>query len=172
MSYAFQGLKAVIFGFGIVAYQPSTAQSAGGPKMVEIDAAGNVRTTSGRDIGKAPPRTVSMSQTRPLAARDANASLSICDPRYRWLPTGVSSDTINRTRAFYRNVTRLYENAQNRARARGQRLSRSEELGYWNAHGRFLDTVAPHERAVADRGISPRLSWWCNAPPLVRVPGR
>lgn len=100
--------------------------------------------------------------------RDRNAAMSICDPRYRWQPTGVTADTVLRARAFYRDVTAKYERAQVVARNQGASLSRAREIEYWDSHRRFMDSVPGSERNVVNRGISPRLSWWCTAPPVIQ----
>ena len=153
---------------GLLAWGAAFASPGKGPKIVEIDEAGNVRTTPATDIG-APQGTKRDPGGTPMA-RDGNAHMSICDPRYRWLPSEVSTDTVARARAFYRDVTRKYEREGQRARERGVHLSRERELEYWNETNRFLDSVPRNERKVVDRGISPRFSWWCNAPPVIVKP--
>lgn len=152
---------------GVLACGAASASPGKGPKIIEIDEAGNIKTSSGADIGRTAESAGPNSATSPVA-RDGNAAMSICDPRYRWLPSGVSADTVVRARAFYRDVTRKYERDGQNARERGGYPSRERELDYWNKTQRFLDSVPRNERRVVERGISPRLSWWCNAPPVIQ----
>jgi hypothetical protein len=158
--------KAVLL--GILACGAAFASPGKGPKIIEIDEAGNVKTSSGPDIGRTTSQSAKPDSARSPVARDSNAAMSICDPRYRWAPTGVSADTVVRARAFYRDVTLEYERAQVIARKQGGSLSRSREIEYWDAYNRFLDSAPRNERKVVERGISPRLSWWCTAPPVVQ----
>jgi hypothetical protein len=153
--------------FGVLAC--GAASASPGPKIIEIDEAGNVRTSSGADIGRTTQDAKPNSESSPVAS-DGNAAMSLCDPGYRWLPSGVSADTIVRARAFYSDVTRKYERDGQSARERGVYPSRERELDYWNKTQRFLDSVPRNERKVVERGISPRLSWWCNAPPVIQKP--
>lgn len=160
------------FGLMAMALPPAaavstTASADKGPKVIEIDEAGNVRTTTGKDIGRTSPKTDQRDPDTITVPRDGNAAMSICDPRYRWLPSGVSNDTVVRARAFYGDVTRNYERAQRSARARGATADRQTELEYWAAYKKFLDSVLQSERKVVERGISPRLTWWCGAPPVI-----
>lgn len=153
--------------WGALSFVAASASPAQGPKIIEIDEAGNVTTSSGADMGRA-VENAGPTPAAPPSARDRNAAMSVCDPRYRWLPSGVSADTIVRARAFYRDVTRKYERDGQNARDRGGYPSRERELDYWNRTQRFLDSVPRNERRVVERGISPRLSWWCNAPPVIQ----
>ena len=146
---------------------PST--SAGkGPKVIEIDEAGHVKTTTGTDSGRISTQADQRGTGGAIVPRDGNAGISICDPRYRWLPSGVSKDTVVRARAFYRDVTGNYEREQREARSRGASVGRQREIEYWNMYKKFMDSVPQSERKIVERGISPRLTWWCNAPPLIQ----
>ena len=153
---------------GDLGWGAASASFGKGPKMVEIDEAGNVRTTSGTDIGRATPQGTKRDQASSSVARDGNAAMRVCDPRYRWLPSGVSADTVARARAFYRDVTQPYERAAVKARKSGTSLSRQREIEYWNAYGRFIEGVPRAEREVVKRGVLPRLSWWCRTYPVIR----
>jgi hypothetical protein len=153
---------------GVLACGTALASSGKGPKIVEIDEAGNVKTSSGTDVGQTKSQNAKPDSAKSPVPRDSNSAMSICDPRYRWLPSGVSADTVTRARVFYRDVTLKYEQAETVARKQGGSLSRAREIEYWDAYKHFLDSVPRNERKVVERGISPRLSWWCNAPPVIQ----
>ena len=144
----------------------ATPANSQGPKVVEIDEHGNVRQSS------SPVRTIenekkAKASKTPKTARQRKFG-SVCDPGYTWSSEGVSPDLVARTRAFYRDVTRPYERDQIRARQSGKKVSRERDLEFWNAFKRFKDSVPQEQREIVDWGIEPRLSWWCNAPPVIR----
>jgi hypothetical protein len=158
--------KAVIL--GVLACGAAYPSPGKGPKVIEIDEAGNVKTSRGTDVDRTTAQNAGRDTAGAPVARDSNAAMSICDPRYRWLPSGVSADTVVRARAFYREFTVKYVRAQIAARTQGGSLSRDREIEFWDAYKGFLDSVARNERKVVERGISPRLSWWCSAPPVIQ----
>lgn len=170
MMHPVTGIVARIALCALLAWSSALASPGKGPKIIEIDEAGRAHTTSGTDTGKATPNVTKSDEARAPVARDMNGAMSICNPRYRWSPAGLSADTIARARVFYRDVTQQYERAQTIARSKGTPLSRERENEYWNAYKRLMDSVRRNERKVVERGISPRLSWWCNAPPVVAKP--
>ena len=142
--------------------------AAPGPKVIEIDASGNISTTSGMDTDRAKRQVTAGNPASGRVARDGNARMSICDPRYRWSPSGLSSDTVARARAFYRDFTRPYERDTLIARRQGTRLSRAREIEYWDGLIRFLRTVPRNHKDVVERGVTPRVD--CGAPPLIQTP--
>ena len=104
------------------------------------------------------------------ASGSNNSPVSICAPNYAWSSSGVSPDTAARARGFYRDVTRQYEREQKRARQLGVPLSSEREAQYWNGYLRFMKSIPKHERGIVERGVLPRLSWWCDARPVVARP--
>lgn len=141
---------------------PATAQ---GPKMIEIDEHGKVLNSS----PLAPPITKEKNTKAPKPAGQRKYS-SVCDPGYTWSSEGVSPDVAARTHAFYRDVTKPYEQEQIRARESGTTVSRERDLAFFNALKKFKDSVPEDQRETVDWGIEPRLSWWCDAPPVIRSP--
>jgi hypothetical protein len=143
----------------------ATAAHGSGQKMVEIDKAGNVRTSTGRDIGRIRDGT-----EKPEAAEakaSSAKSVDICAPGYTWSSDGVSAETADRARAFYRDMTQPYELEATKAHEGGAALSRAREAEYWNAYDDFMRRVPETERKIVTLGVSPRLAWSCTAPPVI-----
>jgi hypothetical protein len=168
MKFFASAFLAAAFVYGIPTASFAVTSDSKGPKVIEIDEAGNVRTTSGTGNESNSVQTTTHQPATAVVPSETHARMSICDPRYSWLPHGLSSDKVARTRAFYRDVTKKYEMAQISARKQGTTLSRDREEQYWGAYKILMDSVAQGERKVVERGISPRLSWWCNAPPVIQ----
>ena len=138
--------------------------AAQGPKMVEIDEHGNVVNST----PLARPITEEKSTTAPKPGQQRKYS-SVCEPGYTWSSEGVSPDVAADTRAFYRDVTQPYEQEQIRARELGTKVSRERDLEFFNALKKFKESVPEDQRETVDWGIEPRLSWWCDAPPVIRT---
>lgn len=136
-----------------------------GQKMIEIDKAGNVRTSTGRDIGKVKEALKKPEVEEAKAA--PSKPVDICASGYTWSSEGVSSETADRARAFYRDITQPYEREATKAREGGATLSRAREVEYWEAYGDFMRAVPEGERRVVELGVSPRLPSYCNAPPVI-----
>jgi hypothetical protein len=160
-------MKSLAFPICLAAWVGLAATTAygSGQKMIEIDKAGNVRTSTGRDIGRAKdaPRKGEAAETKSAPS----SPVDICAPGYTWSPEGVSPQSADRAQAFYRDVTQPYEREAMKAREAGAALSRAREAEYWNALGEFMKAVPEGERKAVQLGVSPRLSWYCNAPPVV-----
>ena len=106
-----------------IGFAPAAA-SGSGQKMIEIDKAGNVRTSTGRDIGK-----VKQPLSKPEAAKASPSKpVDICAPGYTWSSEGVSPETADRAQAFYRDVTQPYEREAMKALEGGAALIREREL--------------------------------------------
>ena len=143
----------------------ATAAYGGGQKMIEIDKAGKVRTSTGRDIGRVKEAT---KKADPAEAKAAPSKpVDICAAGYTWSSEGISPETADRARAFYRDMTQPYEREATKAREGGATLNRAREVEYWDAYGDFMRAVPEGERKVVQLGVSPRLSWYCNAPPVI-----
>jgi hypothetical protein len=143
----------------------ATAANAAGQKMVEIDKAGNVRTSTGRDIGKVKQPLAKPQDKQPPA--EPSTSVDICAPGYTWSAEGVAPEMATRARDFYRDVTQPYEREATKAREGGASLSRAREAEYWKAYGEFMKAVPQSERKIVELGVSPRLPRYCNALPAV-----
>ena len=143
----------------------ATAAYGGGQKMIEIDKAGKVRTSTGRDIGRVKGATKEAESAEAKAA--PSKPVDICASGYSWSSEGVSPETAERVRTFYRDMTQPYEREATKARDGGASLSREREREYWNAYGDFMRAIPEGEREVVALGVSPRLSWYCNAPPVI-----
>ena len=143
------------------------AASGSGQKMIEIDKAGNVKTSVGREIGqkhaaKPPPQPAKEASSKPV---------DICAPDYTWSPEGLSPETTDKARAFYKDMTQPYERDSKAAEQAGQRLSRDREAQYWNAYAAFMKAVPKENFKVVQQGVSPRLQSYCHAPPLIQQAG-
>ena len=144
----------------------ATPAYGGGQKMIEIDKAGKVRTSTGRDIGRVKEAT---KKPDPAEAKAAPSKpVDICAAGYTWSSEGISPETADRARAFYRDMTQPYEREATKAREAGATLNRAREVEYWDAYGDFMKAVPEGERKIVELGVSPRLSWYCNAPPGIR----
>jgi hypothetical protein len=156
------------FALGIlVAGLTAGAAIGSGQKMIEIDKAGNVKTSVGHEIGqkqapKPPPEPANEAPSK---------AVDICAPDYTWSPDGLSADTMVRARAFYKDVTQPYERESKAAEQAGQRLSREREAQYWNAYAAFLKAVPKEDLKIVQQGVSPRLESYCHAPPVIQEAG-
>ena len=156
------------FALGILVAGLSAGAAIGsGQKMIEIDKAGNVKTSVGREIGqKHAPKPP------PEPAKEASSkSVDICAPDYTWSPDNLPPDTATKARAFYKVVTQPYERESKAAEQAGQRLSREREAQYWGAYAAFLKAVPKEDLKVVQQGVSPRLESYCHAPPVIQQAG-
>ena len=149
---------------GTLAAMMAAGATAQGPKMVEIDEHGNVDNSS--PLARTITKEKSAKAPKPRQHRKYS---SVCAPGYTWSWEGVSPDVAARTRAFYRDVTKPYEREQTRARETGTKVSRARDLAFLEAQKKFKNSVPEDEREAVNWGIEPRLSWWCDAPPVIRT---
>ena len=89
-------MKSLAFPICLAAWLGLAATTAygSGQKMIEIDKAGNVRTSTGRDIGRSKEASKKSEAAETKSA--PSSPVDICAPGYTWSPEGVSPQSADR----------------------------------------------------------------------------